>query len=1202
MPRQTIPADYKERIKTLRVKFGLTQVGFAEILGVSFATVNRWENGQSRPSQGTWRKILRGEKFGIEALDEDSLFKAVERQDGQSESFLPDQPPKIDFSAESDIVWAVSEGKRLSYGHLFNPSFATETALIDPLPHQWIAVYERMLPQTRLRFLLADDAGAGKTIMAGLYIREMLARRLIRRVLVVPPAGLVGNWEREMRVLFSLDFRIIVGNDAKSSNPFVGQDSNLSIVSVDTLCSENVFSRLQEKAVVPYDLVVFDEAHKLSASRHPDLRIRKTDRYRLAEAFAGIDSGDERWRLEWSAQHLLLLTATPHMGKDFPYYCLWRLLEPEILSTDEAFSTYPPEARSQHFIRRTKEEMVFFNGDPIYPTRISDTLSYDLKAGDISEQSLYDETTDYLRTLYNRARILNRSAARLAMSVFQRRLVSSTYALRRSFERRFEKLSQIIEDLKTGRITIEQLQARQRDIDRFPDILDTLSADEEIPERGMEQNEIREGEILEGGFETNLAQLEIEKERVEFLLNLARQVEELGEESKFETLREVLRDPKYSGEKFIVFTEHRDTLEYLVRRLEGLGFTGQVAQIHGGMGYKERDEQVEFFRRPSQEKGARYLVATDAAGEGINLQFCWLMVNYDVPWNPARLEQRMGRIHRYGQKHDRVCIINLVAGKTREGRVIRTLLEKLENIRKELGSDKVFDVIGRLFENVSIRTYMAQAVMEEDASAVEDAIQGKLTKEQVEAIRQRENRLYGDGGDVKSRLQQIREDMEQNQFRRLLPGFVRRYTEKAVPLLDLEIEGDLSGLFSLFPRKPAALDPLLSSLEAYRLEQRNNLTVHRPKDRSECIWLHPGDPLFERICALVASRFSEDALRGSVFIDPTASKPYLFHLAQISVVRKADENFPTLAKEDLVQVRLVGLKQEQGGPIEECPVEHLLLLKGGQGVPLQFSQFAATGANSRDLARSFAVDEVAKPLAEKHRQIFLQSVPSREAFLIRGYDYQEAELAARRAAVSAKASQGDAQAKTELARIRQRQQILSARRDQSIQVLYREPELIAPGDVTFLAHALVVPSSDPEDRKRHDSAIEEIAVQISRSFEESLGAVVQDVSKSHLARAVGLESHPGFDLLTKRPDGVKYGIEVKGRAQIGDVELSENEWAKACTLREKYWLYVVYDCASSNPRLLRIQDPFMKLLARVKGTVVIGEQEIFNEAERESNV
>ena len=206
---------------------------------------------------------------------------------------------------------------------------------------------------------------------------------------------------------------------------------------------------------------------------------------------------------------------------------------------------------------------------------------------------------------------------------------------------------------------------------------------------------------------------------------------------------DVLKEPEYSGEKFIIFTEHRDTADFLVHRLEGLGFTGQIATMHGGMPYQERERQVEFFRRPEAEQGARYLVATDAAGEGINLQFCWLMVNYDIPWNPARLEQRMGRIHRYGQAHDPVVVVNLVAGATREGLVLKTLLDKLEAIRRQLQSGKVFDVIGRLFEGVSIKDYIEQTLTEGESRHALSRLEGTLTEGQVRAIQEKERSLFG---------------------------------------------------------------------------------------------------------------------------------------------------------------------------------------------------------------------------------------------------------------------------------------------------------------------------------------------------------------------------------------------------------------------------------------------------------------------------
>ncbi|MDI7269178.1 MAG: helicase-related protein, partial [Myxococcota bacterium] len=687
--------------------------------------------------------------------------------------------------------------------------------------------------------------------------------------------------------------------------PFASPDGDLVIISLDTLAGERMFSCLQAPEVVPYDLVAFDEAHKLSADREPDFRVRKTDRYRLAEALAGIPSDDPRWQLPWTAHHLILLTATPHMGKDFPYYCLWRLLEPEVLSTQDAFNGYPPDSRRRHFIRRAKEEMVRFDESPIYPARTSDTLSYDLAQGEISEQVLYDRTTAYIQTYYNRARILNRSAVRLAMSVFQRRLASSTYALMRSFERRLSRLSELIEDVRSGRITMDELAARQRRMDEsrsLVDVLEEKTADEESIEDGREEHEIAEDQALGGVVALTLGELEAERREAQDLRDLSRRVYDLGEESKFNRLAEVIRDPRYQDEKLLIFTEYRDTLTFLVRRLEGLGFTGQVAQIHGGMPHQEREQQIEFFRKPAADGGATYLVGTDAAGEGLNMQFCWLMVNYDIPWNPARLEQRLGRIHRYGQEHDPVVIINLVAGKTREGRVLKTLLDKLERIRREMGSDKVFDVVGRLFEGVSIKAYMEQALTEEGATEARARIEGTLSKEQVEAIRERERLLFGEGGDVRPELARLKSGIEQETYRRLLPGYVRRFIEKAAPLVNIGIEGNLDGTFAFQALKPGALDPLWPALEAYPPELTDRLSVNRPKDPSEAIYLHPGEPLFDRFRAFAVSRFAREALKGGVFVDPRAGRPYLFHLALVTVERRADSTFDLLSREEILEL------------------------------------------------------------------------------------------------------------------------------------------------------------------------------------------------------------------------------------------------------------------------------------------------------------
>ena len=1038
------------------------------------------------------------------------------------------------------------------------------------------------------------------TLVGQDYIREMLARRLVRRVLIAPPAGLVGNWRREMRQLFSLPFEIAPGGDARRANPFAGEASDLLIVSIDTLAGERMFSCLQEATVRPYDLVIFDEAHKLSAHRDPDLYVRKTDRYRVAEALAGIDTGGDRWTLDWAANQLLLLTATPHMGKEYPYFALWRLLEPHILPTPDAFAAYPAQARKRHFIRRIKEEMVSFDGKPLYPRRESSTHSYELTQGDVSEQRLYDETTDYIEHYYNRARILNRSAARLAMSVFQRRLASSTWALLRSFERRLERLEELIAGIESGQIDEAELQRLQLRFDRarVHDVFEEKTADEEGAEGDEEENEVEERKVIRAGIiATSLGELIAERDRVRGLVSLAEQVYERGQESKFEKLRELLSDPNHRDEKVLVFTEHRDTLTFLVRRLEGLGFTGKVAQIHGGMSYQQRDEQVQHFRKPADEGGATYMVATDAAGEGINLQFCWLMVNYDIPWNPARLEQRMGRIHRYKQKHDPVLILNLVAGKTREGRVLRTLLDKLERIRKELDSDKVFDVVGRLFEGRSLKEYLESALTEAGAEQACRDLEGSLTKEQIAAYEAREQLIYGDGGDVRRELERLRRDVDHELYRRLLPGYVRQFIERSVPLVGVRVEGNLDRHFSLEPIRTGTFEALWPVLESYPRELHDRLTVYRPANDQEAIWLHPGEPLFERFRATVLNRLEAAAKRGAVFVDAATREPYLFHLCEVAVIRRADPEFRAFQNEEMLEVRLIGLRQYQGGAIEPCPAEHLLVLKGTEASPARFGALTADGENRLDQARAWALERIGRARAEEIRASLACNLDERLSFLARGYDYQQAELAERRNRLAQKARAGDPAAKAEWTRVKVRQRILQTRREAAIRELKREPGLISVGEVRFLAYALVVPSVDPEDRKRQDAEVERIAVQVAWAYEESHGARVFDVSKAALALEAGLQEYPGFDLLSKRPNGEVRSIEVKGRARIGDVELTENEWPKACNLRDRYWLYVVFECTTSHPRLLRVQDPFGKLVVRRKGGVVIDEKEIFAAAE-----
>ena len=1175
----------------------LTQADFAERMAVTPLTVHRWETGQSRPRALALDRLREVEE-AIASRGADT------RADAPSGGSAP--PVPLDFAGDPAAVLLVAEAHRLAHGHQFNAAFASETARIDPLPHQRIAVYERMLKQDPLRFLLADDAGAGKTIMAGLYMREMLFRRRIRRVLIVAPAGLVGNWERELRTLFRLQCRIVSGADARGgANPFAGAGGDRVVVSLDTLAAERTFAALRSPEVAPYDLVVFDEAHKLGASR-TEHRVTRTRRYRLAEALAGAvtdgaasisngasasDGDDQFAGLAWAARHLLLLTATPHMGKESPYFHLWRLLDHRTFGTPEALRRYPSGERQRHFIRRTKEEMVDLQGAPLYRQRECSTFSFDLSGGEEGEHALYLRTTAYLREHYGRA-LRNRPAVQLAMSVFQRRLASSTSTLLRSFERRIEKLERDIADWRSGRLDAALLRRRQQALSaRYrEDFFETHGADEDAREGGPEpgepgeRSEDFEDAVLGAVTAVGIEELRAEVEALRELRDRARALIDAGDESKFEKLREVLEDPLYANDRWLVFSEHRDTVDFLVRRIEGLGYADQVAVIHGGMAWPEREAQVERFRQPG---GARFLVATDAAGEGINLQFCRLMVNYDIPWNPARLEQRMGRIHRYGQKHD-VRVVNLVAGGTHEGRVLKVLLEKLESVRRALSSDKVFDVIGRLLENVSLREYMMAALdrsrdREREQGVIED-LERAVTGSAVQRLAEKEASVYGAAGEVAPRVDGMRRELERERYLHLLPAYVRLFVESAARKLGIGLQGDLDGAFSLVPATAGALDPLLPALEGYPPTVRRRLRIRRPDAGEACIWLHPGEPVFDALCRRVIDVFSHDARRGAIFIDPRAGEPALWHLAAASV--EDDPTGTALPGEPpgparstfrgSIESRLIALRQ---GGAEEAPVERppdaLLVLHPAPGVAPGSVPLAGRGAALRAGAAVHVERDLSR-MVEEHRTVRRAELPERRHRVNVSFDLQSAALAKRRSELARAAADP---AGEEVAALKGEQAALSGARERALRELDGAPDRIVAAPPRFLAHALALPPFPGSDVERMDERVEAVAVRVAAQAEADRGADVQDVSSPEKARAAGLSDWPGFDLLSRGPDGEERSIEVKGRAGRAAVRMELNEWKQACNLGGRYWLYVVFDCATPAPQLHRVPDPFRNLLA-----------------------
>jgi superfamily II DNA/RNA helicase len=394
-------------------------------------------------------------------------------------------------------------------------------------------------------------------------------------------------------------------------------------------------------------------------------------------------------------------------------------------------------------------------------------------------------------------------------------------------------------------------------------------------------------------------------------------VYDLKHESKFDRLWAALEE--YPDTKVLIFTEFRGTLDFLIDRLEGQGLTGKIARIHGGMDFREREQQADFFRKAD---GARILVATDAAGEGINLQFCWLLINYDIPWNPARLEQRMGRVHRYKQTHE-VVLINLVSQDTREGRVLKVLLDKLENIRRELGNDKVFDIIGRQFSGRPLTDLIFEAVVEGKEAQATREIERTLDAQQVTAQMATQERKV-EVSEVRALLGSLKQQEQTANERRMMPAYVRRFFEQAGPHVGAGIRGDIEGIFWLDPCPPS----VQAALANYPETLQRRLTFDRDRAKPDltrdplAIYLRPGETVFEAVMNLFLARFESEAMRGALFFDPATREPYLFYLARTGVFR---EPAPDESREpEIVEEQMIGVRRFADRRFEAIPA-HLLL-------------------------------------------------------------------------------------------------------------------------------------------------------------------------------------------------------------------------------------------------------------------------------------
>lgn len=817
------------------------------------------------------------------------------------------------FDGDGHLFRLVSEAHRIRLAHLFDPVLAVHTSLVDPLPHQITAVYEAMLPRQPLRFLLADDPGAGKTIMAGLFIKELIARGDLQRCLVVCPGSLAEQWQDELYRRFQLAFEILTNDKleaARTGNWFL--ENNLVIARLDKL-SRN--EDVQQKLQVPecrWDLVVCDEAHKLSATFFGG-EVKYTKRYHLGQLLSGL------------TRHFLLMTATPHNGKEEDFQLFMALLDGDRFQG--RFRDGVHQVDTSDLMRRmVKENLLKFDGTPLFPERIAYTVPYKLSN---AEAQLYKEVTDYVREEFNRAEALandkRAGTVGFALTILQRRLASSPEAIYQSLHRRSERLQKRLREL--------ELLQRGAAAEAIAAAMPALDDDdvEDLEEAPDNEVQAAEEEILDQATAARtIDELKAEIATLGRLESLALAVRRSGEDRKWRELASLLGEifrstavpsdapvdgtstippPKPSPhQKLVIFTEHRDTLSYLETRITTLlGRKEAVVLIHGGMGREERMKAQESFKHDPE---VNVLIATDAAGEGINLQRAHLMVNYDLPWNPNRIEQRFGRIHRIGQTE--VCHLwNLIADETREGDVYRTLLEKLEQARQSLGG-QVFDVLGKLqFEGRSLRDLLIQAIRYGDRPDIRakltQAIANAVDRKQLQNLLE-EHALAHDVMDA-SRVARVREDMERADARRLQPHYVESFFLEAFKQLGGTVRQREARRYEV-THVPAPVrnrdrligtgEPVLPRYERIAFEK----SLIAPQGEPLAAFVCPGHPLLDATLDLTLNRHRDLLRRGTVLIDEgdSGTTPrvhfYMEHAIQdASVLKNGDRR--TISKQML---------------------------------------------------------------------------------------------------------------------------------------------------------------------------------------------------------------------------------------------------------------------------------------------------------------
>jgi len=1074
------------------------------------------------------------------------------------------------FDADANLLRLVSEAYRISLAYLFDPYLAVHTSAIDPLPHQISAVYQEMLSRLPLRYVLADDPGAGKTIMTGLLLKELLIRGGLKRCMIVSPGNLVEQWQDELYSKFNLKFEILNNdkiNSAVTGNVFT--EENLCIARLDKLSRNN---DIQEKLkATDWDLIVCDEAHKMSASIWGGEN-KYTKRFQLGRLLSSV------------SRHFLLLTATPHNGKEEDFQLFMSLIDQDRFVGVARNSNRSVDV-SDVMRRLVKEDLLKFDGTPLFPERIAYTVNYDLSP---MEAKLYTAVTDYVQKEFNRADNLNNdrrtATVGFALTILQRRLASSPEAIYQSLRRRRERLE--------ARLSEKRLNVRAADY-TAPDY-DEEYDDDDMP--AMELEDTEDKVVDQATAAQTIDELEAEIATLKSLECMANDVRKSGEDRKWDELSKLLqdndnmfgKDSTREREKLIIFTEHRDTLSYLRDKIRSLlGSEESVVTIHGGMLRDERRKAEELFK---QDKETRILVATDAAGEGINLQRAHLMINYDLPWNPNRLEQRFGRIHRIGQTE--VCHLwNLVSSETREGMVFKRLLDKLNQEREAL-KGKVFDVLGKVrFDNKPLRDLLIDAIRYNNTDEVRaklyEVVDRSLNRDELQKLLE-EHALTEDTMDV-HRVSAIREDMERMEARKLQPHFIEEFFLAAFQSVGGKIHprgGERYEITSVpyavrnRDTQIGAGAPVASRYERVCFDKPNR----NVQGFAQAELIAPGHPLLTATIDLVRERNIDTLKRGAVFIDNNdlgTDARLLFYVedsVQDGVI------LPSGGKRVISKhIHFVEIK-EDGSAVNAGYAPYLDYRAATEDEQPSIRRFIDSQEwlkNSvEDIAISYAISQIipAHVAEVRERKIKLidktvKAVRERLSAEIDHWDNRANTLKEQESAgkTNAKLNSHEAARHADELQARMQKRLAELETEKNISAT---PPVIAGGAIV-IPLGLIGKLTGAPDTSAADAAsrrqVELAAMNAVINLEKSLGYDPADVSAAKT----------GYDIESRIPQGLRGAdgatlrfIEVKGRAKgASTVTVTKNEILAALNKPDEYILAIV-EVDGDSTQIVYLKKPF----------------------------